>query len=470
MTNLLETGKRTVNTVVRREKLAAERLGSARRFLILPSIALLSGFLSFLAFPWGGDTDAYGLGMGGASLIYFSWSLILASRLKFVERAFGGFDRLHLWHRLFSMLAILTMWLHGMAENTVAQAVTTFGVELSELGYNMAELSQNLFVALTVISIFRILPYQIWKLSHKLFIIPFALGAFHFFTSENTFSIFSAWGFYFAGFVALGLVAFGYRLLIVDTGWTFRKFEVTDVDNRVPGSKVLTLSPKRLAFRKIRPGSFVFISFPALSREVHPFSVSGQFPDGTFKLSISMVGDWTEALDAVSVGDQARVSPPMGSLELDDPNYSSRLWFAAGSGIAPFLSGAELLDDGKPTKLIYSYRGDAAISLDQVREWQRNHPNFELVEIDTTARPRLTDQEMTQLFNDRDQWTVACGPEQMIDGLRRASRKSHVPLEFELFDYRLAYDLRNPIEKIFDFIEGKTQLRLNAVREVIRRA
>ena len=204
---LVQPIRGAVSKVSKREGLALARLFSNSN-QVLPLLALVSGLVAFVPFVGIPGTDWWGLGIGGASLIYFSWSMLLASRIELVHKLFGGFDRTYIWHRMFSLLAVLTMWLHIQADNEVENAITAFGEDVAEIGYNLAELAEKFVIVLTVISIFKIVPYAIWKLSHKLFIVPFLLGAFHFITSENTFALFSVWSNYFLVFVSIGAAAF----------------------------------------------------------------------------------------------------------------------------------------------------------------------------------------------------------------------------------------------------------------------
>jgi predicted ferric reductase len=364
---LVEPVRGAVSKITKREGLALARVYSNSNQL-LPLLALVSGLIAFIPFLGIPDTDWWGLGVGGASLIYFSWTMLLASRLELVHKLFGGFDRTYIWHRMFSLLAVLTMWLHIQAENDVENAIMPFGEDMAELGYELAEFAEQMVIVLTVISIFKIVPYAIWKLSHKLFIVPFLLGAFHFITSENTFALFSPWSNYFLVFVSVGTLAFVYRLIAIDLGLSYRAFKVSRIEE-FDDYVELSVRPKRKAKRKQpKAGQFVFLSFPETSKEQHPFSIS-EFDESEITVRVSKTGDWTEKLaKRVKVGSRAMVSKPTGELKLDNPKASSRVWFAAGSGVAPYLSSRKLTMDEKPTKLVYSFRGEQdAMALEQLR-------------------------------------------------------------------------------------------------------
>jgi predicted ferric reductase len=406
----------------------------------LSLLALASGLVTFIPFVGVPGTDWWGLGIGGASLIYFSWSMLLASRIEFVHMLFGGFDRTYIWHRLFSLLAVLTMWLHIQAENDVSNAIMPFGEDMAELGYELAESAETAVIVLTVISVFKILPYAIWKLSHKLFIVPFLLGAFHFITSENTFELFSAWSNYFLVFVSVGTLAFLHRLIAIDLGLSYRAYKVTQIENFEDYLAVSVRPNRKLRRETPMPGQFIFLSFPESSKEQHPFSIS-EFDEDKITVRIAKTGDWTEKLaKRISVGSRAMASKPTGELKLDSPRAESRVWFAAGSGAAPYLSSKSFIRDAQPTKFVYSYRGEeSAMALAKLRSLAIESDNFELVEINTALRPRLTDEEIRD-FTTSQSHVVACGPEALIDSVRRNSRGK--TFDFEMFDYRLSYDPR----------------------------
>ena len=423
----------------KRETLSIARLLSASN-LIVPLLALVSGLIAFVPFVGREGTDWYGLGIGGASLIYFSWSMLLASRVESVQKLFGGFDRTYIWHRMFSLLAVLTMWLHIQAENDVANAIMPFGEDMAELGYELAELAEQIVIVLTVISIFKIVPYAIWKFSHKLFIIPFLLGAFHFITSENTFALFSAWSNYFLVFVGLGAFAFAYRVMAIDFGLSLRAFKVSEINDYDKYLEITVAPTRKKTIKLPEAGQFVFISFPEFSKEQHPFSVSEFQANGELTIRVSKTGDWTRnKLSKLRIGSRAMVSKPSGELKLDNPKADNRVWFAAGSGVAPYLSAVELIKDSKPTKLVYSYReAFRPMALEQLRALAIESDQFELVEINTANRSRLQAEEISELVNPSAH-VVACGPEALIDSVRVNSSEVE-SFDFEMYDYRLSYD------------------------------
>ena len=444
----------------KRETLSIARLLSASNLLV-PLLALVSGLIAFAPFVGREGTDWYGLGIGGASLVYFSWSMLLASRVESVQRLFGGFDRTYIWHRMFSLLAVLTMWLHIQAENDVGNPIMPFGEDMAELGYELAELAEQIVIVLTIVSIFKIVPYAIWKFSHKLFIVPFLLGAFHFITSENTFALFSAWSNYFLVFVALGTIAFVYRIIAIDLGLSLRAFKVSELDDYDQYLEITVVPARNKKVRLPEAGQFVFISFPEFSKEQHPFSISEFEANGELTIRVAKTGDWTKnKLSKLRIGSRAMVSKPSGELRLDNPSANNRVWFAAGSGVAPYLSAVEMIKDAKPTSLVYSYRETfKPMALEQLRALAIESDNFELVEVNTAKRSRLEALEIAELV-DAGSHVVACGPEELIDSVRVNSSDAE-SFDFEMYDYRLSYDpkplFRKGFKKVREIV-GRSQL------------
>ena len=99
--------------------------------------------------------------LGMAALIAMSLGQIIATRLGFVERIFGGLDRsyiLHKWLGIGSMIAIL---LH----DTIDAEMDGLGREtlLTEFAETAGEISLYGFLVLVVITITTFIPYHLWR-------------------------------------------------------------------------------------------------------------------------------------------------------------------------------------------------------------------------------------------------------------------------------------------------------------------
>ncbi|TMW60906.1 hypothetical protein Poli38472_000948 [Pythium oligandrum] len=105
----------------------------------------------------------------------------------------------------------------------------------------------------------------------------------------------------------------------------------------------LTLAKPDRFTRRFKPGMFVYLQVPDVSRlEWHPFSVTSAPDDANVQLRLRIVGDWTKAVSewlATPCSDRVvRLDGPFGTPSLAYQQYDHVMLVAAGMGITPFLS------------------------------------------------------------------------------------------------------------------------------------
>jgi dihydroorotate dehydrogenase electron transfer subunit len=145
------------------------------------------------------------------------------------------------------------------------------------------------------------------------------------------------------------------------------------------------------------PGQFFMLEAPGrlLPR---PMSLC-QAPPGELAFLVDPVGPGTRALCALAPGDAIHVLGPLGNgFDLD---VSTPLLVAGGIGIAPMPYLAEAI--GTPPAI-------AGFRSDLHAEAARLLPGVEIV-----VEPRL----VTELLPDERHDVLACGPEPMLDAVRR---------------------------------------------------
>jgi dihydroorotate dehydrogenase electron transfer subunit len=145
------------------------------------------------------------------------------------------------------------------------------------------------------------------------------------------------------------------------------------------------------------PGQFFMLEAPGrlLPR---PMSLC-QAPPGELAFLVDPVGPGTRALCALAPGDAIHVLGPLGNgFDLD---VSTPLLVAGGIGIAPMPYLAEAI--GTPPAI-------AGFRTDLHAEAARLLPGVEIV-----VEPRL----VTELLPDERHDVLACGPEPMLDAVRR---------------------------------------------------
>jgi predicted ferric reductase len=98
---------------------------------------------------------------------------MLAARIKFIEKMFGGLDQVYSAHRVFGTLGMATILQHpvmlilNVLPNTKA-SLSYLIPDISSQGNFFGIIALYLFLILIIFSIFIKLPYHIWKLTHML--------------------------------------------------------------------------------------------------------------------------------------------------------------------------------------------------------------------------------------------------------------------------------------------------------------
>lgn len=438
-----------------REKLAVHRVLASGLHLIAPTLAVASMLVGYLAFP-GTDPGSWGLFLGTIAIVSMSWTFVLASRLNVVHALFGGFDRSYIWHRWFAIVSVVALIFHAGANNGIRNGHLAFGATLEGLGRDAAKIAEILVIALIVLSILRLLPYSLWKLTHKLMIIPYVFSCFHFITAESTFPWLSGWGLWFGAVMAVGLLAYLYRLLWIDLALSTVRYRVTGLEALSGAFTGLHLAPVGRRRVRARVGQFAFLRASTSPwAEPHPFSVASSPTDAGLSFFASVAGPWTAALgSSLSVGDEVTVSGPHGNLEVLAGRDRAHIWVAAGSGITPFLSAGDALATlATPPRLIYAFRGAASsIGLDTLRDW-RDRGLIDLIEHDSSRHGRLTMRTVHDLIAgelaagkragqapERRLHVAVCGPFDLIRAVQKTARGLGIrSVDFEMYDYRSGY-------------------------------
>lgn len=438
------------------ERIAIAQVAKSGFYFIAPLMMLASVIVTWQLFPAERDTDSAGLFFGTTSIVFMAWALLLASRIKLLELAFGGFDRLYVWHRWAGIASVVFLYLHTTSENEVGAGVLPFGEAAEELGEELGSTAQILLVTLIIISILRILPYRIWRFSHIGLIVPFTFSTWHSVTAERPNGFFIETGWWLWSWGLIGIVAFTYRVLIVDSGIFDKSVLVKSISDT---EQTIQLNLQRKSKQKKdlgKPGQFVFLRVGGLWREAHPFSLVKLSDDSNLiTVMIRKVGDWSiEALGSVRPGDSLKISKPLGHLALVSKSKEP-VWIAGGSGITPFLQSESFFKvlRSKP-KLTYFYRGEeSALGLDHLRNLS-SIGVLELHEIDTSIGSRAMREFPSETINSNSH-VVVCGPRNLVvDTLRSARKNKAKSLSFEIYDFRSPFGPNlNPILRmLIEFI------------------
>jgi predicted ferric reductase len=183
---------------------------------------------------------------------------------------------------------------------------------------------------------------------------------------------------------------------------------------------------KKMAYK---PGQFAYLSFikSKVSKETHPFTVISHPDENNLAFAIKILGDYTQTLGDIKIGDTVRIWGPYG-------NFASKflqsdknaIFIGGGIGIAPFISmlkearkkttGATKLDIFYCTK----YKCEACFDGDFSKEAEKD---LAISYLNKCSREdgRLTISEIVKKVREINNTIVyICGPNRMVKPLKES--------------------------------------------------
>ena len=369
----------------------------------------------------------------------FATNLLLAARLGFVERLFGGLDRLYRVHRFVGCASLILILSHALllAWSEAVQSGGGSAVELflPSAGLRIFAGTIALFV-MTTAMIMTLLP----RLKHEIFVyvqrsfgLVFILACYHVFRVEGTKAYSHGLTIYMGGLTALAIAAFVYRSILgryLVRTYDYRVTEVTHLDQSV-AEIVLVPDGKPLPFES---GQFVFVSIVhrAVGREAHPFSTASSPDDPSLRIVVKALGDYTTNLMNLEPPVSARVEGPYGRFSYRRVANSDQIWIAGGIGVTPFLSMARSLQaSDHRIDFYYCTEGaDQAYFLDEMFEISDQHLNFRVIPIRKVSLGRITAADIRGVGRElATKDFLICGPPAMIKNLKTQFLELGVPKE-----------------------------------------
>lgn len=420
--------------------------------LIGPLFALIAclggavlGMQTYAAF--GSDT-ALSIGIGSASIVAMSLAMMLAARPRLAEPFFGGLDRMYVVHKWLGVAALALMVGHDLMEPDLEDWARETG--LGELAEGLGEVAFYGFIGLILVSLVKRLPFTrlelpwpLWRFSHRFMAVFFALAVLHQMFIDKPAGIDPTLTQYLNAFSVAGLVAWGYTEFLAPL-LRWRRFTLGDITSH--GSiTALTLAPAGRAMRW-RPGQFVFVRSPEAGlAEAHPFTIaSAPRPDGSLRLGVKRLGDWTGRLpERLRPGATVLVEGPYGRFNFRR-GRKHQVWLAGGIGITPFLAWAESLTAAEQRSIVLVWSvatREEAFALDTLQAAAARTPNFRFHVTVTAENGRLDADRLAGLvlFPIRQADLFYCGPAGLKDGILAGLKdrgQSPRRVRFEVFELR----------------------------------
>lgn len=382
--------------------------------------------------------------MGAIAAILMAIIFIFAARPRFLEKSFGGLDRIYKAHKYLALLALLLLILHYF---TVPEGGNGFGYRGRGLPpikpWGIAAAIG--FVILIIIALSRKIPYNKWLRTHRFMGLFYAIVAVHIimaFSKGKMMPITSLPAIILLLFVLIGLGAFIYKLLFYHplNDYIYHISDIHKLENAT--EVILEPQSKKMEYKA---GQFAFLTIEAASfHESHPFTITSAPQENDLRFTIKVLGDYTRHLrQDLSVGLTAKINGPYG---LFDPigGEQNKIWIAGGVGIAPFLSCLRALPKDNTLNIYLYYcicSPKDALFIEEIQKISQNISNVHLVCLYSDDGDFVTAERILQdVPLPLSDWAYyLCGPKPMLKSITKQLKHANVrgyQLHTEEFDFR----------------------------------
>lgn len=365
-------------------------------------------------------------------MVMFSFSFLLSVRAQWLDKLFGGLNRVYVAHHMFGGISFILLLMHPLLLS-VAYVKVSFNEALwfllpgNDWLINLGIGSLMFLMALLIITYYIKLPYHIWKQTHKLLGIAYILGVAHtlLIPTDITYSL--PLKIYMTATSIMGVSAYIYWTILGKYTTTRYKYQVSQIialKNEVVQIFLKPVGNKSMAYAS---GQFVFVRFKnsALTDDAHPFSLSSPANSIEIHLTVKPLGDFTSKLKQLTVGTIAEVQGPYGAFlkELDN-NKGKQVWIAGGIGITPFYSRAgEFVNHPPeyPIDLYYSVKNDSeSVFLQELQHIASKCSQFKVFPYFSQDHGRLSAEKIMKISNNNMICDFfICGPPPMMYSLRQ---------------------------------------------------
>ena len=424
--------------------------------LIIPALGVIQ---SYIGLPMEAAFSHY---LGLVALLGMSYCYILATRFKLIETLFCGLDKSYVLHKWLGLGSLAVIFLHDQID---AEIKSLGSPSMGELAEDLGGLGFDGLQILLLITVITLIPYALWKFTHKFIGVLFIISVLHFAWMPKPFDLTSPLGLYILSICGLGILSYFYTLT---SGFAraskkqnplkgTRAYKV--ISKEVTGNIIsFEIAPIQKSIRH-QAGQFSFISFdhPKL-KEIHPFTISkAPTQDGTLRFSIKALGDYTKELPKhLEIGMTANVSKAYGHFG-KKLGKRDEIWVAAGIGITPFVAMAQALSkqkdtEDKSTHLFYCVQNkEQAVHLEELEKIAAQCSRFHLHLCESSQGKRISLEQIKEAigFDIKKASISFCGPTKLRKTLQGWFKSESVPsrrFHYEVFEIRSGIGI-NPIVK-----------------------
>ena len=303
----------------------------------------------------------------------FAANFLMATRARWIEKIFGGLDKMYMIHRRSGVIAMVLLIAHFIV---VPRDLVAFNVG-KPLGF-YALILILIGVILSATPFFKKkIAYHKWINFHKLMGIFYVMAVIHGAMVHSLIKELPVTRVYVFGMALIGVGAWFYKAFlynIINKKLNYTVNSVKLLENGIT-EIYLIANGEKLNYKS---GQFAFFTFPALSkREQHPFTISSHPLNNVLRITVKDLGDYTKEIVKLKKGDLAKIEGPFGLFSSRYAKEKEQIWIAGGIGITPFLSLSKDFYTNK-VKLFWSVKSkEEAIYADELLEISKSNPNFE---------------------------------------------------------------------------------------------
>ncbi|RLD53561.1 MAG: hypothetical protein DRJ01_19210, partial [Bacteroidetes bacterium] len=239
----------------------------------------------------------------------FAANFLMATRAKWVEKIFGGLDKMYMIHRRSGVIAVVLLILHflfvprDLTEFTIGKPLGFYALVLILIG-----------VVLSAAPVFkRKIKYHKWINFHKLMGAFYVMGIVHSLKVPTLTSQLPMVRVYVYGMALIGILAWVYKAFLYNLFNKKLSYTISSIrhfDNDIVEIS-LDANGNQLVYEA---GQFTFVSFDGINKkEPHPFTISSHPYDDQLRFTVKALGDYTADIQtSLKEGAQAKVQGAFG--------------------------------------------------------------------------------------------------------------------------------------------------------------
>jgi len=420
--------------------------------VLAPLLILIFGEIP----PGSGFWWDFSMALGFSSMAIMSALFFLTARFRRASAPFG-IDIIYYFHRYLALMVFVLIILHFLIIRI--SNVDALGVinPLHAPWYMTAgRASLMLFALIIITSLWRKqlhIHYDEWRMLHIGLAIGIFLLALGHIEGAGYYIDAPAKRWLWSGYTLFWLLLILYIRLIKPWKMSRQPYRVVEVRQERCHSWTLALEPKGHAGMHFEPGQFVWLTLRESPWHIkeHPFSFSSSAThQDRLELTIKELGDFTQTIKEIQIGEIAYLDGPYGSFSTDRyPEAPGFIFIAGGVGVGPIISMLRTLKDrhdNRPVWFIYANHSWEDVIFAEELQALNERLDFHLIHVlsnpseEWDGEEGRINQDLLNKYlptNRREQEYFICGPVPMRGAVEQALHNLHVPLKrvhAELFD------------------------------------